>query len=97
MAQAPERTVVINGSGGGGGGIGMGVMLGAILVVVLGIGVLWFVMSGRMASSATNPPPVTIPTTNITTPDIKIPDNITINTPNITTNPPAPVQEPTKP
>ncbi|MBM2826497.1 MAG: hypothetical protein HW403_561 [Dehalococcoidia bacterium] len=90
MAQAPERTVVINGSGGGSGGMGMGIMLGAILVVVLGIGLLWFVMSG----SGTDKPIAISPTINIGAPeinvpatDIKIPDTITINPP---VNAPAP-------
>ena len=75
--------------------MGMGVMLGAILVVVLGIGVLWFVMSGRMSASGTNTPiannstnTITAPDTK-TTPDIKLPDTITINPPAITVNPPA--------
>ncbi len=87
MAQAPERTVVINGSGGGGGGMGMGIMLGAILVVVLGMAVVWFVMSGRMSASGTDSPIANSPTINITTPDIKVPDTITINPP---ANAPAP-------
>ncbi len=82
MAQTPERTVVINGSGGGGGGMGMGIMLGAILAVVLGIGVLWIVMSGRMSGPGTDSP-----TINIAAPEIKVPDNITINPP---ANAPAP-------
>lgn len=81
MAQAPERTVVINGSGGGGGGIGMGIMLGAILAVVLGIGVLWLVMSGRTSGSGMDTPIANSPTINITAPDIKVPDTITINPP----------------
>jgi len=96
--QAPERTVVINGSGdGGSGGMGMGMIVGVLLVVVLGIAMLWFDMSGRMSTSPTSnnssttnvqpnsPALPNSPTINI--PDIKIPDTITINTPQ---NAPAP-------
>ena len=67
--------------------MGMGIMLGAILVVVLGIGVLWFAMAGKTSGSTNTPSANTNnPTINVTTPDIKVPDTITINTPN---NPPA--------
>ena len=67
--------------------MGMGVMLGAILVVVLGIGVLWFVMSGRMSGPGADAPAANSPTINIGAPDIRIPDTITVNPP---ANAPAP-------
>lgn len=87
MAQAPERTVVINGSGGGSGGMGMGIMLGAILVVVLGIGIVWFIISGMMSGSRTDTPTGDSSTINIGAPEIKVPDSITVNSP---ANAPAP-------
>ncbi len=81
MTQIPERTVVINGSGGGGGGMGMGIMLGAILVLLLGIGIVWFVVSGRASGPGTDTPISNSPTINIAPPEIKVPDTITINPP----------------
>ena len=89
--QAPERTVIINGSEGRNGGMGMGIMLGAILVVVLGLVLLWFAFGGRMPSSTDTPTGNTNnPSINIDAPDIKIPDSITINTPNMPESTPAP-------
>ena len=75
QAPAPERTVVINGSGGGSnGGMGMGLVLGAILVIVLAIAIGWFFMADR---GMTMPDVNVSPTINL--PDIKVPDTITIN------------------
>lgn len=87
MREAPERTTIITGSGGSGGGMGMGIMLGAILVVVVGIAIFWLVMSGRMPAVGTDKPIEDSPSINITGPDINFPDTITIN-------PPAPANTP---
>ncbi len=79
--QAPERTVVINGSGEKSGGMGMGIMLGVILAAVLGLVVLWFAFGGRMPSSTDLSGNTNNPSINIDAPDIKVPDTININPP----------------
>lgn len=81
MRRMEERPVVIHESDRSGGGMGLGFVLGVILTVVLGIGLLWFVMAGKMFGLGANPPNGSNPTININPPDIKIPDTITINPP----------------
>lgn len=81
MAQTP---VVIKQSG---GGMGIGVMLGILLVVLVGIGVLWFAMSDKVTLDPTvnvNVPAVNVevPAVNVQVPaDVKVPDNVTVSTP----------------
>ena len=99
MAQTPvppasqPPIVLINQSGRSQGGMGMGLIMGIVLVLVVGVAIAWFAMSGKMGAPNITLPPVNInPTINVQPPNIKVPDTITINPPA-----PAPVTPPSAP
>jgi len=76
------------------GGMGLGMALGAILVGIFVIGMLWFAFGGRLGGvtppTPSTPPVNNNPTINIQPPNIKVPDTITVNPP--ANNAPAPQQ-----
>jgi len=79
MARVHGHPVVVER---GDGGMGAGMVLGMVLAIALGIGMLWFVMMGRVLNpTAGNSGFNNNPTINVQPPSIKVPDKITINPP----------------
>lgn len=81
MTQLQDRTVIIQEPGRSSGGMGFGIILGVILVLILGFGVVWFAVGGNRPGPSTTAPAAGSSTdVTIQTPEIKVPDNITVNT-----------------